>query len=181
MNIPKNLPQELKSAVDAYLMARALAECEREKVDAIQRRILETANYYTSATCRAPGEHPRPVKDPKESWLMDESEFHDYLSDLRMELQKAGYQIEQQGEHFWSYFCPALSAESIQRDAENLVIEACARMIGDKTPETMNNRLLCHAPGLETRKKFLDLAVGLVVNFPGFVSPMARYVENATA
>lgn len=35
--------------------------------------------------------------------------------------------------------------------------------------------------GLETRKKFLDLAVRLVVNFPGFKSPLPRYVEKATA
>jgi len=181
MNIPKNLPQELKSAVDAYLMARALAETERANVDAIQRRILETADYWTGPTCRAPGEHPRPVKDPKDSWLMEENEFHDYLSDVRRELEKAGYEIETQGEHYWNYFCPALSAESLQRDAENLVIEATARMIGHAKPEEMNHLLLCHAPGLETRQKFIDLAVGLVVNFPGFKSPLPRYFENATA
>jgi len=165
MNIPKNLPQELKSAVDAYLMARALAETERAKVDAIQRRILETADYWT-------------VKDPKESWLMDENEFHDYLSDVRRELEKAGYEIETQGEHYWNYFCPALSAESLQRDAENLVIEATARMIGHAKPEEMNHLLLCHAPGLETRQKFIDLAVGLVVNFPGFKSPLPLGVQD---
>ena len=172
MKTPKHLPQELKSAVDAYLMARALAETERAKVDAIQRRILETADYWTGPKMRTPGEQPRPVKDPKDTWLMAESEFHDYLSDVRMELEKAGYEIQQQGEHFWSYFCPALSAESLQRDAENLVIEATARMIGHAKP---------HAPGLETRQKFIDLAVGLVVNFPGFKSPLPRYVEKATA
>ena len=48
MKTPKELPQELKSAVDAYLIARTLAECEREKVDAIEREILATANYYDS-------------------------------------------------------------------------------------------------------------------------------------
>lgn len=179
MKTPKTIPQELKSAVDAYLMARALAECERAKVDAIQRRILETADYWTGPTFRTNGEPSRPIKDPKESWLMEESEFHDYLSDVRIELQKAGYQIEQQGEHFWSYFCPALSAESLQRDAENIVIEATARMVGHAEPEKMNHLLLCHSPGLETRKRFIDLAVGLVVNFPGFKSPLPRYVENA--
>lgn len=181
MKTPKTLPQELKSAVDAYLIARALAECERANVDAIQRRILETANYYSGIKFRNAGEPPRPIKDPKDSWLMEESEFHSYLSDVRMELQKTGYQIEQQGEHFWSYFCPALSAESLQRDAENLVIEAMARMIGHAEPEKMNHLLLCHSPGLETRQRFIDLAVGLVVNFPGFKSPLPRYVENATA
>ena len=37
----------LKSSVNAYLMARAFAETEREKVDTIQREILETAAYYS--------------------------------------------------------------------------------------------------------------------------------------
>ena len=181
MKIPKELPQELKSAVDAYLMARTLAECEREKVDAIKRRILETANYYSAPSMREPGEQPRPIKDPKDSWLMDENEFHDYLMDVRAELEKAGYEIEQQGPNRYSYKCPAGSAEYLQTQTEWMVIEACARMMGDKSPETMNNRILCRENGLETRKKFLDLAVSLVVNFPGFKSPLPRYVENATA
>ena len=181
MKMPKQLPQELKSAVDAYLIARALAECERAKVDEIERRILATANYYSAPSMRAPGEPPRPIKDPKESWLLEESEFHDYLLDVRAALEKAGYEIEQQGPNRYSYSCPACSAEYLQLQAEWMVIEAGARMFGDKEPKTMNNRLLCDAKGLERRKKFLDLVVGLVVNFPGFVSPLPRYVENATA
>lgn len=181
MKTPKEIPQELKSAVDAYLMARTLAECEREKVDAIERRVLETANYYSAPSMREPGEPTHPIKDPKDSWLMEENEFRDYLMDVRAELEKAGYEIEQQGPNRCSYRCPACSAEYLQTQTEWLVIEACARMMGDKSPETMNDRLLCHAPGLETRKKFLDLAVRLVVNFPGFKSPLPRYVEKATA
>ena len=44
---PNNITQGVKSSVNAYLLARTHAELQRERVDKIQRDILETAEYYT--------------------------------------------------------------------------------------------------------------------------------------
>jgi hypothetical protein len=41
----KQPTSDLKSAVNSYLLARAHAELQREKVDKIQKHLLETASY----------------------------------------------------------------------------------------------------------------------------------------
>lgn len=64
-------------------------------------------------------------------------------------------------------FCPALVAEHTQREAEWALIAAAEEFM----PGVTNDRLLCGTKtegGLETRRKYLDLMIGLVVNSPGY-------------
>ena len=161
----------VKSAVRAYLLARANAELERERVDRIEQKILESANYHTSPEWVERG-RPERNTDPKKTYLLGENELHDYLFAERHELEKAGYEIKDNpGEPKWSYNCPACVAESLQVKAEHILIEAGAEMLGYEDPKGFIGKLLC--AGLEKYRRFIDLIVKMVVNMPDFKHPLA--------
>ncbi len=165
----KEITQAVKSSVNAYLMARTLAECEREKIDNIARKILESATYYTDVKFLIRGRESQRIIEPDEAWMLKTEEFHDYLIDLKKTMQDAGYKIKHTpGEPEYSYNCPALTAESLQRDTEHLLVEAMAEMMGEK--DDLVHNLIC--AGLEKYHQFIDLTVKMVVNMPGFKNPL---------
>lgn len=163
------ITDNLKSSVNAYLIARAYAETQREIVDKIQRKILGECKYYIAEEwVERLGEKRERITEPKDTFLMDEDDFLDYYLNVRKDLEKAGYEIESTAdpEHPHSYKCPALSAEWTQTQAEHLVIDSMAEMLGE---DDLRHRLLC--AGLNKYHQFLDLAVKFVVNSPGWVAP----------
>ncbi len=163
------ITQAVKSSVNAYLMARTYAEVQREKVDKIERGLLETAKYFTSDKHRRYEKGKIRITDPDKTWLLSDEDSQDYLLDVRFALEKAGYKIKSTpGEPEHSYFCPALTAESLQTKTEHLLIDSAAEMIGEKG--NFQNRLLC--AGLDKYKQFIELVVGMVVNMPGFKNPL---------
>lgn len=174
----KSIPQSVKSAVDAYMLARTMAESEREKVDAIKRNILETADYWPCDEWSERGIERKPIRDPKHAYLMDEKEWQSYSSDVRYALEMAGYDIKQteKTDPYWSYLCPALCAESVQHDAERLLIRLGAEMLGVEKPGDFNNMLLCcfkdGKTGLQHRAEFIDLICKVVVNLPDYKNPL---------
>jgi hypothetical protein len=169
----KQITPAVKSAVNAYLMARTHAELQREKIDKIQRRLLATADYFPDPELVGRREMSGPIKDPKFTYLLKEDEFADYLTDLKQELVKAGYEIKHtEGEPEHSYNCPALTAENLQTKAEWILVDASAEMLGEK--DDFRNRLLC--AGLDKYRQFIDLTVKLVVSQPDFRNPLTQEV-----
>lgn len=163
----------VKSAVNAYLLARTLAICEREKVNALAREILETGIYHADLKFVKREHVCERITDPDKTWMLEAEEHHDYLIDLRKAMQNAGYTIKSiPGEPEYSYKCPALTAESLQNDAEHLIIDAVAEMIGDS--DDLAHNLIC--AGLDKYYQFIDLAVKMVVNMPGFKNPLTGEV-----
>lgn len=163
------ITNSVKSAVNAYLLARTLAECEREKNDNLAREILGTATYRAGPKFITRGRTSERITDPDKAWMMEAEEHHAYLIDLRKALQGAGYTIKSiAGEPEYSYNCPALTAYGLQIDAEHLLIDATAEMIGEK--DDLGHNLIC--AGLDKYHQFIDLAVKMVINMPGFKSPL---------
>lgn len=160
------------SAVNAYLVARAYAETVRAEVDAIQRDILETGTYRASDRAIGRGRSER-ILEPKDTWLMADDDFIDFMLDMKERLKEAGYPIAgEDPERPHSYNCPALVAENLQRDCEVLVIHATAKMIGVEDPERFRLQF-CRLP-LENYRRFIDLAVTAVVKHPDFKSPLDK-------
>ena len=157
------ITQDVKSAVNAYLLARTFAELQRERVDIVVKEILTTANYYADPKHKTRGRKQKTITDPKDTWLLSEAEHVDFLLDLKAALQKAGYTIKTHEEEH-SYNCPALTAEYLQTKTEWLVVDSAAEMLGEN--KDFRSTLLC--AGLNKYHKFIDLVVGLVVNSPGF-------------
>lgn len=140
----------LRENVDALLLATAMAQVERERVDKIQRKILADMGV----NC-----------EPDKMYQMADSTAQTFYDRCNAWHLAEGFADAAQG------YCPALCAESLQTKAENALIKAA----GEFFPDCTNDRLLCGTKscgGLETRQKYLDLLIGLVVNAPGYTNPL---------
>lgn len=162
----KSITPGVKSAVNAYLLARVYAETMRNTVNQIEVEILKEAplsNGFDRVDMKE-------ITDPEQSYLCtDENQLKDYYAECDSRERKAGLKPNNMPfDH-----CPALVAEHIQVQTEWLICENAAEMLGlEFEGKELNNRLLCL--GLEKRQKFIDLVVGLVVNLPDFKSPLAN-------
>lgn len=153
-----DIAKALAPQVKVLLMATAVAELERERVDAIARKVLADQNYYGRKP-RDQGEQFR-VTEPGDTWHMDDGSFASYHAKMQAIHLANGFEDAAKG------YCPALVAEHLKIKAEWALIEAAERFF----PGCDNSTLLCGTKtlgGLETRKKYLDLLIGLVVNVPG--------------
>ena len=159
----KNVTEEVKSSVSAYLMARAYAETMRSAVDEIQRTILEECPLHDRRDDVL-------ITDPKDAWHCDnEHELKDYWAECDARLRAAGLKPANMPDTH----CPALVAEHVQMQTTWLIAEAAAKMLKlDFDGKELNCRLLCM--GLDKRREFIDTIVGLVVNLPDFKSPPAK-------
>jgi hypothetical protein len=177
MKNPETIAKNLNKVVNIYLLAKAFAMQQREKVDSIERSVLADTAYYAdgndgSKSPRANGER---ITDPKRSYNMHDKDFHKYYTEVRNRLEKAGYKIKQGYERDgsiskdrWNFSCPALVAENLERLSLDVVIDAAIKELnlGDNFREI----LLCS--GLETFKQFGELTVRMVVNSEYYTKPL---------
>jgi hypothetical protein len=163
----EEMTTELRPHVDTLLMAMALSQLERERVDKIQRAVLAEEVYLMAEEHLHRGREDRRITDPKNAWLMCDDDAARYYPKLNAIHLANGYADAAKG------FCPALVAEHDTIRAEWALIEAAQKWY----PEIDNDRLLCgtgKGDGLETRRKYIDLLIGMVVNKPGYTSPLKR-------
>ncbi len=171
------ITQALKSSVNAYLLTRCHAEIMRKEVDKIAEKILASmkfyGNKYSKRGLAAPDVRFRILKH-KDSWLMNDEDSHDYLTFLRDDILKAGFDAPlseyEPGEPTpeWSYKCPALVAESQLVDTEHLIVRCMAEILGT----TFNDLWMGLMCAYHKYKDFLDLCIKLVVNQPDFKNPL---------
>lgn len=150
---PKAIVAALKPFVVNLIMLKAVAQVERERVDAIEREELRSQNYYGR---HRDGRQFR-VTEPKQSYLMDTDSSERYFDKLKAIHLANGFKAAAEGN------CPALTAEHEQVKAEWALIEAAQQFF----PDVTNNKLLCGTKdmdGLTARQKYLDLLCGLVVS-----------------
>lgn len=152
----------LVNEVNAVLLAQAVADVERERVDKIQRRLLSEAVYMGARPSFAvPDGAPFRVTEPKYSWLMEDEDAARYYAALDAAYAAAGYELE-------PGYCPALMAENAQCQAENAMIVAAGKwfpeFVDEGTPRVYG----------EKRDKLVELLIGLVVNAPGYVAPKVK-------
>jgi hypothetical protein len=166
----KGMPEitpAVMSSVTAYLLAKAYAEVERERVDAIQNKILAEAVYMADKkhSDRRGGEQR--ITEGKQAWLMSDADHRDYLETVRWDLEKAGYAIKSAGPDRWDYFCPALVSEDILRKTEWLIIDSMAEMIN--AGDGFQGKLL--SAGLKKYQDFIALTVKMVLAYPKYTPP----------
>jgi hypothetical protein len=143
---PKAVSEAIEPSVNAVLMATAYAQAMRERCDKIQRRLLASGRYGGDG-------------EPKYTYLLPDEAAARYFADLDAAYREAGYTDLEPGH------CPALIAESLQRDAERALIEAAEEFF----PGVTLHKLLC--AGLDKHREFLDLLIKLVVNRDGYRAP----------
>lgn len=165
MTATKQRAREIAQAIEPYvntlLMATAVAQLERKRVDAIQRGVLSEQNYYG----RDHEENQMRITDPKITYLLDDHSASAYFAKLNAIHLAEGFEEATEGK------CPALCAEHLKTQAEWALILAAEPFF----PGVTNDKLLCGTTdlgGLETRQKYINLLIGLVVNRPEYKSPL---------
>lgn len=148
---------EVKSYVNAYLMARAYAETMRAKVDAIHRDILTECPIYADVHG-----HTQQIFKSGDLYLCSNDALcRDFYDESNKRLRAAKLKPDDMPvDH-----CPALVAEHLQVKCEWALIEAAGRPFG-----ITNDKLLCN--GLKTRQEFIDLVCKMVVKLPGYKNPL---------
>lgn len=148
------IARALKQFVDVLLLAMVNADIKRKECDAIQRRLLASGRYGGDG-------------EPKNVYLLPDEAASRYFFDLDKAYCEAGYKDLQPGH------CPALIAEHLRTQAEWALIAAAEEFF----PGVTNDRLLCgtgKGDGLETRQRYIDLLIGMVVNHPDYVPLTGR-------
>ena len=106
---------------------------------------------------------PERIIEPRYDWLMSDADFKDYHANANhIERQRGIKPAEMPDEH-----CPALAAEAIQRQAEQLLIKTAWPLIAPEG-STAEPPLIYG----DQRKRLIDLLCRLVVNQPGYKNPL---------
>jgi hypothetical protein len=155
----ERLYKDLLGPVNARLAAMAYASAWRERCDEVQREALRLCCVkYGPRRAELDGQ---PITEPKHAWMMAESDWKDYYSEVDAVYRKRGWigKDEEFG------VCPALKAEELERQASRAVILAAEAHF----PGVTVNTLLCS--GLEKYNEYLRLLTALVVNHPHYRKP----------
>ena len=155
-NLESVLTPTIISLVKSCLLARAYAELMREQVDRIGVEILALPEFNLQATlCRRA--EPHRITVPKDLYLCeDEAACKRYYAEANRREREAKLKPEEMPDEH----CPALCAETLQRDAEHALCDEVAPLFGLTT-----DRLTMH---LDNYRQFLDLVFKIVVNHPKF-------------
>lgn len=169
MITPEQIPQSVKSAVNAYLMTRTYAEVMREKVNEVYKESLEIFPLYTDMYADLESKRRRAeikrIYNPANMYLSkDEDTCKDVYKDVDFQLRKKGLKPESMPDDH----CPALTAEHLQTKTQHILIDAAAEMLGENGD--FRHKALCL--GLDKYYEFIGLVVKLVVNAPGFKNPL---------
>lgn len=155
-NIKSILNPEVIACVRAYLLARAHAEATRQKVDAYIQPIFELYTFKVKEEW-AELERSEIITSKNDLYLCGDDELvSEFYAECDREHRKQGYNLP-------AGYCPALVAESLLTDTENILIAASGKGF-----DVTNHKLLCS--GLEARQKWIDLVVSLVVQSTGMTA-----------
>jgi len=154
--VPTNILIDL---VQSYFNARAYAEVMREKVDVVYKDLLTKIPIYADNDWGGKiTPSGKQLLKSSDLYLSKDSiacaKFYDAAN---IELRKCGLKPADMEDGY----CPALVAETMQGDVERVMIDEMAIMLG---LSNMNHKLLCHG-GMESRQKFIDLTVKMVLSY----------------
>ena len=156
----KDITPAMRSSVKAYLLSRAYAKTMRAAVDKVHREILTECPIYRDKHTGRRGPGGAQIFKSSDLYLCSNDNIcQDFYNEADYRLRKAGLKPDD----MLKDYCPALVAEHLQMDAEHLVIESTAEMLGE---EDFLHRLLCN--GMDKYHKFINLVTGMIVNMPNF-------------
>ena len=154
------LTDAVVSSVNAYMMAQAMAETMRERVDEVHRDILKECPIY------ADKEHAdgKPIYDSGKLYLTtDDVACQDFYAEADVRLKEAKIKPAAMDKEK----CPALVAENLQTDVETLLLRAVFTML-DGEPKAF----ICLTR--EKRKMIIEMTISQVVSQPGFKNPLTQ-------
>lgn len=147
---------EIQDAVSAYLLARAAAEVLRPKVDAVFEEVLARIPVYATR------DDKHRVLNHNELYLVgDDAACMNIYKQVDTRCKQSGIKPVDMPEEI----CPALVAETRQREAETLIVEVAGK------PLDIDKHKLTQRGHLDDYFKFIDLVVKLTLATPDYVPP----------
>jgi len=161
-DILKIINHEVKRCVSAYLLAQAHAKVLRETVDKVHYDILTQCPIYADKLAARGGVAPQILDHNKLYLCTNKFLLQDFYDEADHRLKKLHIKPDNMAHDF----CPALVAEELQTQAENLLIESAGEPLG-----ITNEKLLRCRDGLARRQEFIDLVTGLIIRQTDFKNP----------
>lgn len=138
--------------VNAYLLALAVAQVERKRMDRLDTELLGEFKLHNQYTGQL-------ITKPNEAWMVDMKEAEPYHAERNRSIRAMGYRSVPDG------YCPALVAENRVIKCETAMLQEIGRVA---------QSLVAFAGGHvygALRKNAIDLIVKLVVYAPGYEPP----------
>lgn len=147
----KKIAVELVPFVKAYLVTKTNAQMWREKMEDWDRKELSSIEYHVDQKWKDRGRSLERITEPKDAWMMSESDFSDYQSERQVYIDSLNLGLE-------TGYCPALVAEDLQRKAERLLLSnGCKLMNSDLTIDML-------VRNMEAYHKAIELMCGMAVS-----------------
>lgn len=144
--------EELKTAVEAYFLAKAYASTIRPVVNGYKTEILQRERFTIDREWYGPNLRDTVITDPKDAWKMNGSDFDDRYIPMCHDQHIAhgfGDVVYELG------VCPLLVAEHDQVKAENAILKEASIIL---------SRDLLAIYDLEKRQEAIDLTVKWVLS-----------------
>jgi len=146
-----NPTKEMIEAAKSVFMAMAWVDTIRPVVESYEKAILARHQFHIAKEWIDKGMTDRVILESKSTYLMEDADFKIFNAETFEERDKAGLKVDK------PEFCPLLTAECLQVDAEYKLIEAMKPVTRLETSSLWG----------ENRKKFLDLTLKLLAPFVG--------------
>jgi hypothetical protein len=151
-----NITKDMIQAAKTVFKAMAFTQTIRPIVEGYQQQIINEmkpqANERDAKNCQLGF---KIITSPKQSYLMNNTDFQIYLKRCNEERIKAKLHVKSEE------YCPLLVAEDLQRQAERAFID-----IMEPVTHLTADKVLC--TGLDNYKQLIDLSLRL----------LAPYVDN---
>lgn len=155
---------EMVRAAEALFLAMAHVDYIKPIVNGYQQEILERGKWFIRPEYLERLEQEI-ILDPKNSYLMGESDFAEYDAQCKAARVAANLPVDNPDQ------CPLLVAEHQVLQAEHALIETLGH--------TDVNRLLC--AGLDKYKEYVDLSLKLMAPFVRDASAILAEVQRGSA
>lgn len=156
--IRKMVTPEMIQAANALCMAQAFTQTLRPIVEGYQKEILAKHQFTNKGEKAIFGKCGRQweeevVLNPDHTYLLSDEDANTYFAEIEVARQVAGLKVEREGN------CPLLEAESLERKASHVFIDAMFPITKMNHDSVMNS-----SDFLGNRKKLIDLGLGLIAS-----------------
>lgn len=142
--------EEQRKAAELVFLQKAAVETIRPIVTRYQREILARNRFHIAKHWVEMGDEDKIILDPKEDYMLEDSDFQVYLAECRVEQKKTGLFTESPD------FCPLLVAENLLIQAEHVLIDSFEILTGVKGADLWK---------LDHRKRYLDLLLSMMAQY----------------
>ena len=142
---------DLLLAVEAVILAQANLAYIAPRVDSYQRAILNSHQFHIAKEWVDKSTPDQIILDPGKSYLLDNRDFSQYLSECREARDKSGMSVEKDSQ------CPKLMAEEQVRLMKRCLINALEPITGVTFGHVVSMR-----GGLAELEQYANLAIKLI-------------------